>query len=78
MEVSDTGPGFPESEIKNVFKKFFRVHGSKTGGLGLGLSIARGFIEAHHGSITVENAPDGGAKFTIRIPSERPWIENLI
>jgi two-component system sensor histidine kinase KdpD len=77
IEVADHGPGFPETELKNVFKKFFRVNGSKTGGLGLGLSIVKGFVEAHGGSITVENKLSRGAKFIIRIPTEKPDIENL-
>jgi two-component system, OmpR family, sensor histidine kinase KdpD len=77
IEVADQGPGFPETDLKNVFKKFFRVNENKTGGLGLGLSIVKGFVEAHRGTITVENKPSRGAKFTIRIPSEKPDIENL-
>jgi two-component system sensor histidine kinase KdpD len=77
LEVTDNGPGFPENELKNVFKKFFRVDGSKTGGLGLGLSIAKGFVEAHGGSIAIENRQSGGARFTIRIPTETPDIKNL-
>jgi two-component system sensor histidine kinase KdpD len=77
IEVADQGPGFPEIELKNVFKKFFRVNGSKTGGLGLGLSIVKGFVEAHRGLITVENRLGTGAKFTIRIPTEKLDIENL-
>jgi K+-sensing histidine kinase KdpD len=77
IEILDTGPGFPEQEIKNVFKKFFRVHENKTGGLGLGLSIAKGFIEAHGGTIHVENREEGGARFIIKIPTEKPDIKNL-
>ncbi len=72
IQVMDSGPGFPESAIKNVFKKFFRVDGSKTGGLGLGLSIVKGFVEAHKGTISVMNMNGGGAKFTIKIPTEIP------
>jgi K+-sensing histidine kinase KdpD len=77
ITVKDRGPGLPESELKNVFKKFFRVDGSKTGGLGLGLSIGKGFVEAHNGQITVYNSDEGGAVFTIRIPSVKPDIENF-
>jgi two-component system sensor histidine kinase KdpD len=78
MEILDNGPGFPESELQNVFKKFFRVNGSKTGGLGLGLSIAKGFVEAHNGTITAENTKMGGAKFLIKIPTEKPDIKNIV
>ncbi|MFO7922403.1 MAG: DUF4118 domain-containing protein [Bacteroidales bacterium] len=77
IEVIDKGPGIPEAEMKNVFKKFFRVDGSKTGGLGLGLSIVKGFVEAHNGLITVENSINGGAKFTIKIPTEKLEISSL-
>lgn len=77
LEVIDGGPGFPETDVKNVFKKFFRADGSKSGGLGLGLSIAKGFVEAHNGLIKAENMSEGGAKVTIHIPSGRPHIENF-
>lgn len=77
LEVLDGGPGFPETDVKNVFKKFFRADGSKSGGLGLGLSIAKGFVEAHNGLIKAENITGGGAKVTIHIPSGKPHIENF-
>jgi two-component system sensor histidine kinase KdpD len=78
ITVEDKGPGFPESELKNVFSKFFRVDGRKTGGLGLGLSIVKGFVEAHNGKITVENIARGGSVFTIKIPSANPDINDLL
>lgn len=74
MEIEDNGPGFPEKELQNVFRKFFRVSGSKSGGLGLGLSIVKGFVAAHNGRISVENLSTGGARFTLYIPSEKPDI----
>jgi len=77
IEVSDKGPGFPDSELKHVFKKFFRVEEHKAGGLGLGLSIAKGFVEAHTGTISIENLEGGGARFSIKIPMEMPDIKNL-
>ena len=77
VEVSDQGPGFPESEIKNVFNKFYRVNNNQAGGLGLGLSIVKGFIEAHNGTICVDNKKEGGALFKIVVPSERPKINYL-
>ncbi len=70
IQVMDRGPGFPKKEISLVFNKFYRLEGSKAGGTGLGLSIARGFVEAHKGKIVVENRKNGGALFTIVIPTE--------
>jgi two-component system, OmpR family, sensor histidine kinase KdpD len=72
LQVMDRGPGFPPREISLIFNKFYRVEGSKAGGTGLGLSIAKGFTEAHKGTISVENRQNGGAKFTIKIPTEIP------
>jgi two-component system sensor histidine kinase KdpD len=72
IQVLDRGPGVPEKEIPLIFNKFYRIEGSKTGGTGLGLSIARGFTEAHKGTITAENRQNGGAKFTVTIPTEIP------
>ena len=74
IEVADQGPGLPEADLQHIFNKFFRLDGTKTGGLGLGLSIVKGFVEAHSGGISVENLRKGGLKFTIRLPSEKPEI----
>jgi two-component system sensor histidine kinase KdpD len=70
IQVMDRGPGFPKNEIPLIFNKFYRVEGSKAGGTGLGLSIAKGFVEAQKGSIIAENRQNGGAKFTISVPTE--------
>jgi two-component system, OmpR family, sensor histidine kinase KdpD len=75
LQVMDRGPGFPANEISLIFNKFYRVEGSKAGGTGLGLSIAKGFIEAHNGTITAMNRQNGGAIFTIKIPTEIPVVE---
>jgi two-component system sensor histidine kinase KdpD len=69
--VVDAGPGFPKGDIELVFEKFYRSKNARTGGIGLGLSIAKGFVDAHHGNIKLENVAGGGAKFTISIPSEK-------
>lgn len=74
--VEDRGPGFPEADIEKVFDKFYRLQNSGTGGTGLGLSIVKGFVEAHAGTILLENVPHG-ARFTIRIPAETSYINNL-
>ncbi len=68
ISVSDRGPGFPAETAAHIFEKFFRGEGHKAGGLGLGLSIARGFVEAHGGTLTAKNRDGGGARFTIRLP----------
>jgi two-component system sensor histidine kinase KdpD len=73
LSVSDRGPGIPSDFMPRIFDKFSRAPNAPAGGSGLGLTIAKGFIEAQGGSITVENRPGGGATFTIRLPqSERP------
>ena len=68
INVSDRGPGLPPESVNRIFEKFYRGDGRKTGGLGLGLSIARGFVEAHGGTLTAGNRDGGGARFTIVIP----------
>jgi two-component system sensor histidine kinase KdpD len=68
ISVSDRGPGLPVESADRVFEKFYRGDGRKTGGLGLGLSIARGFVEAHGGKLTAENRDGGGARFIISLP----------
>jgi two-component system, OmpR family, sensor histidine kinase KdpD len=68
ISVSDRGPGIPIEATERLFEKFYRGDNRKTGGLGLGLSIARGLIEAHGGRLTGENRDGGGARFTIKLP----------
>jgi two-component system sensor histidine kinase KdpD len=78
LQVMDRGPGFPRKEISFIFNKFYRLEGSQAGGTGLGLSIVKGFVEALKGTVTVENRQNGGAKFTIKIPTETPEIDKTI
>jgi len=77
LAISDNGPGFPAGTIPLAFDKFYRLPGSRTGGLGLGLSIVRGFVGAHGGEVTLVNNPGGGCTFTILIPAETSFIGNL-
>lgn len=65
ITISDDGYGFPPEEIDKAFDKFYRFKTSKTGGTGLGLSIVKGFTEAQNGTITLQNAEDGGAIFEL-------------
>ncbi len=68
ISVSDRGPGFSIESTQRAFEKFYRGNNRKTGGLGLGLSIARGFVEAHGGTLTVENRDGGGARLIMKLP----------
>jgi two-component system sensor histidine kinase KdpD len=77
MKVSDNGPGFPDGSLDHLFNKFFRVEGSPVGGLGLGLSIVKGLVDVHKGTVSAENLTTGGAMFTITIPSEMPDMNQI-
>lgn len=77
LTVSDNGKGISSAEQKLIFDKFYRLPQTKTGGSGLGLSIVKGFVEAHNGTVAVGSSPEGGAKFTVRIPAEASYINNL-
>ena len=76
IQVEDRGTGFPEDELEKVFDRFYRLQNTKTGGTGLGLSIVKGFVEAHDGKVFLENVPHG-ARFTIEVPAEVSFINNL-
>lgn len=77
IRVSDNGIGIPEEEINYLFDKFYRVSETKTGGSGLGLSIVKGFIEAHNGVVKAENNQKGGVTFTVVFPAEASYLNNL-
>lgn len=69
VAVEDSGPGIPEDRRRSVFDRFARLdHAEDTGGLGLGLYIVRVIAESHGGSVRVEDATSGGARFVLEIP----------
>ncbi len=70
--VADRGPGFPLAMRERLFKKFERGDAAHAGGLGLGLSIVRGFVTAQGGEVVVGENPGGGAVFTIYLPHVAP------
>lgn len=68
IEVSDDGPGVPEGIRERIFEKFNRGPGAAAGGLGLGLSIVRGFMRAQGGDVASDFPPKGGSRFTLSLP----------
>ncbi len=70
IQEMDRGPGFPPDMQPHVFDRFYRAKNNKTEGLGLGLSIVKGFVEAHKGTVSAENRQHGGVRFTLQIPTE--------
>lgn len=77
IQVMDRGPGFSVSDLPMVFNKFYRGESSVAGGTGLGLSIVKGIVEAHKGTIIAQNRSNGGALFTIKIPTKISDINDL-
>nr|WP_203723075.1 two-component system sensor histidine kinase AfsQ2 [Streptomyces coelicoflavus] len=72
IRVRDNGPGIPEDVLPHVFDRFYKASASRprSEGSGLGLSIAMENAHIHGGGITAENAPQGGAVFTLRLPQD--------
>jgi signal transduction histidine kinase len=72
LTVSDTGTGIPPERIDHVFDKFFQVDSSLSGqnklGIGLGLAISKGIVEAHGGTIRCSSRLQQGTTFTIGLP----------
>jgi two-component system sensor histidine kinase CpxA len=71
IEVSDRGPGIPESELHSIFRPFYRIdlaRASQTGGFGVGLAIAERAIKLHNGRIRASNRSGGGATVQIALP----------
>jgi two-component system osmolarity sensor histidine kinase EnvZ len=69
--IDDDGPGIPKESREDVFKPFFRIEESrnlKTGGVGLGMSIARDVVRGHGGNIELDTSPVGGLRARIRLP----------
>lgn len=76
IRVMDQGKGIPEDKLELIFTKFYRLPGSPTGGVGLGLSIVKGIVEAHGGLVLASNREDQrGAIFTIELPWQSPPLK---
>ncbi|HEX9897040.1 MAG TPA: ATP-binding protein [Dehalococcoidales bacterium] len=77
--VADTGEGIPVEELPNIFERFYRVDRSRsrrTGGSGLGLTIAKRLVEAHGGKISVQSEPGKGSRFTFTVPVSADLINS--
>ena len=68
FHIVDAGPGIPEEYRGKIFTKFFKVPGNQVTGSGLGLNIAKQFVEAHGGEIDFENNEDQGCTFKVKLP----------
>jgi two-component system sensor histidine kinase KdpD len=77
IEVADQGPGIPEEYLTQVFNKFSRItHADGASGIGLGLTISKGIVEAHEGKIWAENRLGGGSKIVFTLPLAISGTEN--
>ena len=78
LRVIDRGPGIPAAERDRVFQPFQRLGDHPTGaGVGLGLAVAHGFIEAIGGELAVEDTPGGGCTMVISLPPGRCRVTTL-
>lgn len=68
MCVCDNGPGIPPDEVDRVFERFYRGSQARAGGSGIGLAVVASLVRAHGGDVDVISAPDGGARFCVRLP----------
>lgn len=71
IHVEDSGIGIPQEDLKRIFERFYRTDRSrnrKTGGAGIGLSIAKAIVQAHRGSLSVESEEGKGSRFTVTLP----------
>lgn len=71
FDVRDDGPGMPEEELSGLFTPFFRgvaARDSTQRGVGLGLSVTKGIVDAHGGEISVSSTPGAGSTFNVRLP----------
>jgi signal transduction histidine kinase len=72
LEVQDNGVGFSRSAAKKIFDRFYQVDQTlarRAGGCGLGLSIVKFIVDAHHGSVTAQSQPGKGSCFTVQLPA---------
>ena len=64
--IEDSGPGFAPEDLPHLFERFYRGHGASSQSVGIGLALARRIAAEQNGTLKAENAPAGGARFTLR------------
>jgi two-component system sensor histidine kinase ResE len=72
--VADHGPGIPRGEHERIFERFYRLGSElrrETQGVGIGLSVVKHIVDAHHGRVIVQSAPGQGSRFTIELPLKK-------
>jgi signal transduction histidine kinase len=67
--VIDTGPGIAPEQVSHIFGRFWQAKSSDSRGIGLGLAIAKGIVEAHNGRIWVESQVGAGSTFYFTLPT---------
>jgi PAS domain S-box-containing protein len=72
FHVRDTGPGMASESLAHIFDRFWQASRTDSRGVGLGLSIVKGIVEAHRGQLRVESAPGRGSTFSFTIPRVKP------
>jgi signal transduction histidine kinase len=74
LSVADHGPGIPTAEHEKIFERFYRLGSElrrETQGVGIGLSVVKHIVEAHHGRVVVESEIGKGSRFTIELPVKK-------
>jgi signal transduction histidine kinase len=73
LTVADNGPGVPQAEREAIFRRLYRGDASRSQrGLGLGLSLVKAIVESHGGTVAVDEAPGGGARFRVFLQCADP------
>lgn len=77
--VNDDGPGVPTDQLDKIFQAFYQLPGDPVSytGTGIGLAFAKSLAEAHHGSLSLGNIPEGGSSFILSLPQGSLLTENM-
>jgi len=80
--VADSGQGIPPEELSRIFERFYQLDKARKGGaghgVGLGLSIARQIIHAHHGTLSAQSRVGEGSVFVVRLPAVQAGDDTMV